>query len=90
MFVSGKYSRELFWAFLGLHKPKPVDVWNSPTSRNWDSEWFHLDHLEIGELSITGLNVFRLPHFSRFNRQQFAAIGASEPPKTLMEMTRRF
>ena len=76
VFTSGKYARDLFWAFLGVHRPKPVDVWRSPTTRNWNSEWFHLEDVGVGEISIASLDVFRLPHFSRFSRKQFAAIGA--------------
>lgn len=76
VFTSGKYSRDLFWTFLGVRRPKPVDVWRSPTRRNWDAEWFHLEDVEVDEITMPSLSVCRLPHFSRFNRKQFAAIGA--------------
>ena len=76
VFTSGKYCSDLFWAFLGVRRPKPIDVRRSPTKRNWDSEWFHLEDVEVGGTSLASINVFRLPHFSRSSRKQFAAIGA--------------
>lgn len=75
IFTSGKFVNQLLWSFLEIPKPKSVEVWQSPTSRNWDAEWFQVNEVLVATTTIPELNVFRLPHFSRFNRKQFAAIG---------------
>ena len=75
VFTTGKFANNLFWSFSGTSRPTPVDVWRSPTNRNWDAEHFVLENFTVGEDRLPRLDLFRLPHFSRFSREQFGAIG---------------
>ena len=75
LFTTGKTANTLLWQFMGIPRPKPVDVWQSPTRRQWDAEHFQLTNVTVGVTTLPVLDVFRLPHFSRFNRKQFYAVG---------------
>lgn len=75
VFTTGKIANDLFWQFLGTPKPKPVDARRSRASSNWDSELFRLEGLRLPGVTLPTLNVFRLPHFSRFSRKEFKSVG---------------
>ena len=68
VFTSGKITRNLLFEFMGVARPKPVDVRRSH-NKSWDCEWFPL------EVPAGPLNVVRLPHFSRAGYEEFAAIA---------------
>ena len=68
VFTSGKVTRDLFFEFMRVAPPKPVDVRRSH-DKSWDCEWFQL------EVPGVPLNVVRLPHFSRAGYEEFTAIA---------------